>query len=183
MKPNRLIHNHNQANNQGNPHNNKAPSTFTPRTLFTCNNCGKTRHSVARCYTLGGGLEGQAPWMKNKEPTHHFPHRYHPPSTTRLSDTPLIRPAEDTARLAEQRSDTIIMMAGFDKQSVLHTTECIYPVIMTAEKSPSNVNSCLWLINSAASSHISGNKELFHSMHSIPPIKIDIANGESFTAN
>ena len=78
----------------------------------------------------------------------------------------------------------IIMMAGFDKQTVLHTTERIYPVIMTAEKSPSNVDdSCLWLIDSAASSHISGNKDLFHSMHSIPPIKINIANGESFTVN
>ena len=164
-------------------YNPTATSTFTLRTLFTCNNCGKTRHSVTQCYVLGGGLEGQAPWMKNKEPTHHFPHRYHPPSTTRLSDTPLIRPAEDTARLAEQRSDTIIMMAGFDKQTVTPITECIYPVIMTAEK-PSNVDdSCLGLIDSAASSHISGNKDFFHSMHSIPPIKINIANGESFTVN
>ena len=69
------------------------------------------------------------------------------------------------------------MMASFDKQTVTSTTERIYPVIMTAEK-PSNVDdSCLWLIDSAASSHISGNKDLFHSMHSIPPIKIDIANG------
>ena len=75
------------------------------------------------------------------------------------------------------------MMAGFDKRTVTPITERIYPVIMNAEK-PSNVNdSCLWLIDSAASSHISGNKDLFHSMHLIPPIKIDIANGESFTAN
>ena len=156
---------------------------FTPRTSFTCNNCGKTGHSVARCYALGGGLEGQAPWMKNKEPTHHFPHRYHPPSNTRPNDNTLVRPAEDTTQLAEQRSDTIIMMAGFDKQTVTPITERIYPVIMNAEK-PSNIDdSCLWLIDSAASSHISGNKDLFHSMHSIPPIKIDKANGESFTAN
>ena len=76
------------------------------------------------------------------------------------------------------------MMAGFDNQTVLPTTELIYPVIMTIDKSPSNVdNSYLWLIDSAASSQISGNKDLFHSMHSIPPIKIDIANGESFTVN
>ena len=121
--------------------------------------------------------------MKNKEPTHHFPHKYHPPSNTRPNDNTPVRLAEDTARLAEQRSDTIIMMAGFDKHTVTPITERIYPVIMNAEK-PSNVDdSCLWLIDSAASSHISRNKDLFHSMHLIPPIKIDIANGESFTAN
>ena len=45
-KQNQLIHNCNQANNQGNPRNSEAPSTFTPRTSFTCNNCGKTGHSV-----------------------------------------------------------------------------------------------------------------------------------------
>ena len=75
------------------------------------------------------------------------------------------------------------MMAGFDKQTVTPITERIYPVIMNAERPPNVDDSCLWLIDSAASSHISGNKDLFHSMHSIPPIKIDIANGESFTAN
>ena len=71
------------------------------------------------------------------------------------------------------------MMAGFDKQTVTPITERIYPVIMNAER-PSNVDdSCLWLIDSAASSHISGNKDFFHSMHSIPPIKINIEIGRA----
>ena len=46
-KPNQPTHNRNQANNQSNSCNNEATLMFTPRTLFTCNNCGKTRHSVA----------------------------------------------------------------------------------------------------------------------------------------
>ena len=72
-------------------------------------------------------------------------------------------------------------MAGFDKQTVFPTSEYIYSMIMTTEKTPSSVNDTyLWLIDSATSSHISRNKDLFHTMHSIPPIKIDIANGESF---
>ena len=76
------------------------------------------------------------------------------------------------------------MMAGFDKQTVLPTSECIYPMIMTTEKTPSSVNDTyLWLIDSATSSHISGNKDLFYTMHSILPIKIDIANRESFIAD
>ena len=76
----------------------------------------------------------------------------------------------------------IIMMAGFDKQSTPPTSECIYPMIMTTEKTPSSVDDTyLWLINSATSSHISGNRD--HAMHLIPPIKINIANRESFIAD
>ena len=57
-----------------NIHSNETPSTNIPRIPFTCNNCGRNGHSVARCYAAGGGLEGQAPWMKNKGPTHVVPH-------------------------------------------------------------------------------------------------------------
>ena len=119
-----------------------------------------------------------------QEPTHHIPHRFNNPPTARPNNNSPIRPVEDTIQLAEQRPDTIIMMAGFDKQTVTPTSEHIYPMIMTAEKTPSSVNNAyLWLIDSATSSHISGNKDLFHTMHSIPLIKINRANGESFIAD
>ena len=183
-KPNLLIQNCNQVINQNNLCTNEASLLFTPKTSFTCNNCRKTGHLVAWCYVLGGGLEGQAPWMKNKEPTHHIPQRFNNPPTARPNNNSPARSVEDTIRLAEQRPDTIIMMAGFDKQTVLPTSEYIYPMIMTTEKTPSSVdNTYLWLIDSATSSHISGNRDLFHTMHLIPLIKNDIANGESFIAD
>ena len=53
----------------------------------------------------------------------------------------------------------------------------------TENSSPQTNEKFIWLIDSAASSHISGNKSLFHDMYTIAPIKIDIVNGESFTAD
>ena len=68
-KPPRPPQNPNAINRQPYVRNNEhIPSP--PKPAFTCNNCGKTGHSVARCYAPGGGLEGQAPWMKHREPTH-----------------------------------------------------------------------------------------------------------------
>ena len=184
IKPNWPNQNCNQVTNQNNSCNNEASLSFTPRTSFTCNNCRKTGHSVTRCYVLGGGLEGQAPWMKNKEPTQHIPQTFNNPPTARPNNNSLARPVEDTIQLVEQRPDTIIMMAGFNKETILSTSEYIYPMIMTTEKTPSSVdNTYLWLIDSATSSHISGNRDLFHTMHLIPLIKNDIANGESFIAD
>ena len=44
-------------------------------------------------------------------------------------------------------------------------------------------NAHIWLINSAASSHISGNIDLFSNLHSVTPITIETASGEAFTVN
>ena len=41
----------------------------------------------------------------------------------------------------------------------------------------------IWLIDSAASSHISGNLPLFFDMVTIAPVRIQTASGDSFTAN
>jgi Pol polyprotein, beta-barrel domain len=62
-------------------------------------------------------------------------------------------------------ADTIILSAGSTEPSIYEEDRII------------------WLIDSAASSHISGNKDLFHPMHNIAPVKINIANGESFSVN
>jgi hypothetical protein len=32
--------------------------------LYYCNNCGRSGHSVMRCFAPGGGLAGQEPWGK-----------------------------------------------------------------------------------------------------------------------
>ena len=44
-------------------------------------------------------------------------------------------------------------------------------------------DSHIWLVDSAASSHLLGNQELFQSLNDIPPITIETASGDSFTAN
>ena len=94
------------------------------------------------------------------------------------------RPPVTTARLAEHKPDDIIMMARINEPIETQLIEHINTVIMNAENSSPQTNEkFIWLIDSAASSHISGNKSLFHDMYTIAPIKIDIANGESFTAD
>ena len=183
-KPNRSLQNRQIVNTHPTPRNN--PQTFSnpPRSPFTCNNCGRTGHSVARCYAVGGGLEGQAPWMKTNEHTVIPPPKSSNPFTNRIRNNTLPRPIPDSIRLAETKPDDIIMVAQIADHSKPTRTEFINPMITNAEElSQLDDNKPIWLIDSAASSHISGNKALFHNMHTIAPIKIDIANGESFVAN
>ena len=42
---------------------------------------------------------------------------------------------------------------------------------------------CLWLIDSAATSHICRNHDLFKKLHQVPPISIKTTSGKSFKAN
>ena len=48
---------------------------------------------------------------------------------------------------------------------------------------PPMLDSHVWLIDLAASSHLSRNLELFQSLNDIPPVTIETASGDSFTAN
>jgi Pol polyprotein, beta-barrel domain len=58
-------------------------------------------------------------------------------------------------------------------------------ILSAGSTTPSSIKEdrIICLVDSATSSHISGNKNLFLSMHDIAPVRIDIANGESITAN
>jgi Pol polyprotein, beta-barrel domain len=151
------------------------------RAPFICNNCGKTGHSAARCYGVGGGLEGQAPWMKKNEPTKPTFSRTPNVFAPRITAPPP-NPAHSIAWLAEQPSDDIIMVVKISEAEITPVDTIILSAGSTMSSSIEE-DRVIWLIDSAASSHISGNKELFHSMHDIAPVKIDIVSGEYFTAN
>jgi hypothetical protein len=45
----------------------KGKSCKSKQSNVKCNNCSKTGHSKANCYSKGGGKEGQAPWLKKKQ--------------------------------------------------------------------------------------------------------------------
>jgi hypothetical protein len=101
---------------------------------------------------------------------------------SRFTAPPTPNPAPNAAWLARQPHDDIIMVAKISEVKITPAET----IILSAGSTKSSIyeeDRIIWLIDLAASSHISGNKGLFHSMHDIAPAKIEIANGESFTAN
>ena len=63
-----------------------SPQPNAPRPTFNCNNCGKPGHLALKCYTTGGGLAGQAPWM-NKQSSIPSPSPIYPQSITQNRNT------------------------------------------------------------------------------------------------
>jgi len=55
-----------QAKRSGRSHKSQGKKTNSKDLEVSCNNCKKTGHVDADCYTEGGGNEGQAPWQKNQ---------------------------------------------------------------------------------------------------------------------
>jgi Pol polyprotein, beta-barrel domain len=120
--------------------------------------------------------------MKNPEPTKPTFSRSPNTFASRVTAPPPLNPTHSAAWLAEQPSDDIIKIASISEAEITPVDTII---LSAGSTMPSSVEEdrIIWLIDSAASSHISGNKNLFHSMHDIVPVRIGIANGESFTAN
>ena len=78
-------------------------------------------------------------------------------------------------------------LAGEAKFFIMIATTPISPNIeynmhITALSTDQN-HAHTWLINSAASSHLSGNSSLFSDLTDTPPITIITASGDSFMAN
>ena len=158
---------------------------YTPRPTqnnpIYCNNCGRPGHPASRCYVPGRGLAGQAPWRHNQVPYNNvsqFPMNRPMPATNRVShQTQESNPVPDTpAHLAGQMKD-IIMMATAPVTPIIPIQSLISSI------SPLHNNAHTWLIDSAASSHISGNLPLFFDMVTIAPVTIQTASGDSFMAN
>jgi hypothetical protein len=62
-------------------------------------------------------------------------------------------------------------------------TQMIILSTVTTALSTIENKSHIWLIDSAASSHLCGNVDLFDSLRTVIPISIETASGEAFTAN
>ena len=150
--------------------------------VIHCNNCSRAGHPASQCYAQGGRLVGQAPWLQNHGAyNNNAPHppMYKPtPAVTQPPQQPhQPNPAPDTpAHLTGQMKDIIMMATASDAhiipvQSLISSTSLLHN------------DSHIWLIDSAASSHISGNLPLFFDMVTITPVRIQTASGDSFTAN
>jgi gag-polypeptide of LTR copia-type/Pol polyprotein, beta-barrel domain len=181
-KPNQPHHTKLHANVPQNVYANNPPNANVERAPFICNNCGKIGHLAARCYGIGGGLKGQAPWMRNNEPTNPTFARTPNTFASHIIAPPSPNAAPNTAWPAGQPLDDIIMVAKISEAKIT-LVDTIILSAGSAEPSSFEETKNIWLIDSAISSHISGNTDLFHSMHNIAPVKIDMANSESFTAN
>jgi gag-polypeptide of LTR copia-type len=154
VKPNRPPQPKTHAYVPQNVRANNPPVANVARALFICNNCGKTGHSAARCYGIGGGLEGQAPWMKNNEPAKPTFSRTPNVFASGVIAPPPLNPAHSAAWLAKQPSDDIIMVARISEAEI---TPANMIILSAGSTMPSSIKEdrVIWLIDSAASSHIS----------------------------
>ena len=156
-----------------------------PKPIFQCNNCHKIGHSASRCYAPGGGSEGQAPWQLNpRQSDNRFA------TTVDATATQITQPNEYLPRFkppttkpqANQIPKSFVMVASITEIPDEPEPSMKISSELSALSSVEN-GSSLWLIDSAASSHLSGNKSLFLTLETIPPVSIECASGDIFTAN
>ena len=151
------------------------------RSYCHCNNCGREGHSASRCYAMGGGLAGRTPWKGNQGQFNNSLNWIKAsnviPQNLQKPQKPIVN-NPNIAYLAGNDSTSIIMMANIkeiDEKTILSNR--------SSSISKVEDNTHIWLVDSAASSHLSGNINLFNSIYFIPPVSIHTANGDSFTAN
>ena len=149
---------------------------------YHCNNCGREGHAASRCYAPGGGLAGRTPWKGNQVQFNNSLNQnkianYNPQNFQNLpqSDGP-----SNSAHLAGNDSPNIVMMAKI-KEITQESTILLSNLTSSILKVKDNAH--IWLLDSAASSHLSGKIKPFNSIYLIPPVRIHMANGDSFTAN
>ena len=159
---------------------------FQTRPQYSCNNCGRPGHSASRCFSSGGSLAGQAPWRSTQGESIPItqPLMYHSSPSSTVNQSPS-QPNKYTtatkAQLAAQPPDYIMATTIIRTKNKPANDICIN--INTTALSIMENSSHTWFPDYAASSHLSGNLQLFHTIHSIPPITIKTARSKSFTAN
>ena len=149
-------------------------TNMNTRLTYHCNNCKKEGHSASRCYAPGGGLAGQAPWQLQQGQANN--------------NSTITQQNQASAWMAGQPPENISMMAQITEvpnDVEPHNDTCSKVMLSTEISALSTIedNAHMWLVDSAASSHILGNIDLFSNLHLVTPITIETANGEAFTAN
>ena len=147
----------------------------TPRPFVQCNNCGRNGHPSSKCYAPGGGLEGQAPWKMSQGqftqiPT-PFPNHSIPSQAVNQHTVPSVSPMPTTPVQPAEQSRNIIMVVTVHEPP----PEVPPKALISAHTSTFGSNETdthTWLIDSAASSHLSGKEELFTSLQNISPMTI-----------
>ena len=185
-KFNRLAPIRYNTHDQGRFLNNQHQQSYHPnnKPYYHCNNCGREGHSASRCFAPGGGLAGQTPWRGTQGQSNNSLNtprasNYVPQNSQKL---PATGNQHATAHFADRKPESkdIVMMASLKEVNN-------YSSILLSNQSSAILkiedNAHIWLLDSGASNHISGNINLFESIYSIPPVTIQTANGDSFTAN
>ena len=141
-------------------HFNHNPQPNSPRPGLHCNNWGKLGHPASKCYTPGGGLARQAPWSNNQNTTPSLTPMHRPlnPQNQNTTQTHQLMANnannEPSTQLASQGLKDMIMMAKIDE---LPNEPKVTILMDHAALSSPEDKAHLWLVDSAASSHLSGN--------------------------
>ena len=161
------------------------------RSAYTCTNCGRPGHTITRCFSPGGGMEGQAPWnMQNRGEGAQRVENNHPrgayiqpsaPVQSSGAHTPNSPSSTDPRRSTAPNQRNMVMMARIQEAGEEELPKIVLSMNMSAFSSI-EPNSHYWFIDSAATSHICGDIDLFEKISDIPPINIETASGDAFKA-
>ena len=162
------------------PYQYSTTNSNLPRPSTQCNNC---HNSASRCYAPGGEAAGQAPWKSNpKQYTNSFVSSSSTPNTNNYTHQFMNETKQMAANAQEnQLPKTFIMVALMTELADDRTNMKISSHLSSLSEIKNG--SHLWLIDSAASSHLSGKKSMFLTMEDIPPVQIECISGDTFTAN
>ena len=152
--------------------------------LYHCNNCRKDGHSASQCFAPGGGLASRPIWRNNGIP-HNSNMKAHistpkPPFISNNSPPP---PPEKQfpaiiAQPTDKKGNNMIMIASLSDAPGIKV-EYDNPIdIPLVNRGPHT-----WLIDSAATSHLSGDISLFHTTERINPVTIQLAESPSLPTN
>ena len=168
-------HSLNSSHNQG---------TTRGRSI-TAITAGTTGHSASKCWAPGGGSARQAPWRNS----HIQSLSAHAQSNSHSPPIPVHQTAPQPSRPQITAQTQIVAQAPEDHLFVAKVIEAtstasrpIFSSLTTKTLSAMEDKAHFWLANTATSSHLCGNINLFQCLHDSPTVNIQTASEDIFTA-